>query len=58
MKEIKDLVYYLGEIDSLSQKLDNKQKKQLKEVIKVILILIVALKKSSNLGSISINFLH
>ena len=56
MKEIKDLIYYLGELDSMAQKCDAKQKKQFSEVIKSILILLVALKKSSNLGKTFIDF--
>ena len=56
MKEITDLIYYLGEMDSMARKCDIKQKKQFREVIKVILILLAAFKKSSNLGKTFINF--
>lgn len=56
MKEIKDLIVYLSEIDTMQRRLDNEQKEQLREIIRTILVLLVALRKSSHLGEMSINF--
>lgn len=56
MKEIQNLITYLKEIEKLSSPLDKKQQQQLGNVIKVILILLVSLKKVSNLGNIKSPF--
>lgn len=56
MKEIKDLIQYLEHIDEKARRLNPRQKKQLREIIRTILVLLVALKKSSNLGNVSINW--
>lgn len=56
MKEIKDLVYYLSDFDEKAKKLNPKQKKELHEIIRTILILLVALRKSSHLGEVVVNY--
>ncbi len=54
MKELHDLIDYLGEIDTLSKKLSKEQRDDLRGIITTILILLVALRKSSHLGETTI----
>lgn len=54
-KLINDYKIYLDELERLSRKLDDKQKQDLFKVIESQLILLVAFKKQSNLGCISLN---
>lgn len=54
MKVINDFKIYLDEIDRLSKGLDKEQKKELENILSVSLTLLVSLKKSSNLGCVSI----
>ena len=56
MKEIADLIAYLKEIDKLQRPLKKEQREKLREIIRVILSLLVALKRDSNLGRQFINF--
>lgn len=55
-KPIKDLIFYLNEIDELRSKLSKDQKQELDTIIEVILTLLVSLKKSSNLGVVKYSF--
>lgn len=50
MKEIKDMQAYLGELEIHAEKLEPAQRAQFRNIIRVILSLLVALRKSSNLG--------
>lgn len=52
MKVINDYKIYLDEIDRLSKNLSLKQKKELENILKVNLTMLVALKKSSKLGCV------
>ena len=56
MKVIKDLKKYLDHIDKLSKDLSYKQKVELENILKVQLILLVALKKNSGLGTVKYDF--
>lgn len=56
MKEIKDLIKYLEHIQTLQKNLSKEQEKDLANIIKVILILLVSLKKSSNLGQVRYSY--
>lgn len=50
MKVIKDFKKYLDIIDKLSKPLDKEQKKQLENILSVMLTLLVSLKQTSKLG--------
>ena len=50
MKEITDLITYLKQMDKMSETLSTKQKKQLSNIMAVVLTLIVSLKRDSGLG--------
>ena len=52
MKITKDLKIYLDEIDRLSKKIPKEKRAELENILKVLLILLVSLKQSSNLGKI------
>lgn len=52
-KTITDFQEYLEEVRKLAKPLDEDQKKSLNAILTSVLILLVALKKSSNLGSFS-----
>ena len=56
MKEIQDLRAYLAELDELASDLDEDQREELRCIIRTILVLLVALRKSSHLGETSVNF--
>lgn len=51
-KIIKDLKIYLDELERLSRKLPKEKRASLVNILRVILILLVSLKQSSNLGKI------
>lgn len=53
---INDLIAYLQQIKKWGRALDEDQKDSLQAIIKTIVVLLVSLKKSSNLGSISSDF--
>jgi len=50
MKEIKDLITYLKQMDKMSETLSTRQNKQLSNIMAVVLTLIVSLKRDSGLG--------
>lgn len=50
MKITKDFKTYLDSIDELSKKLDKEQRKELENILTVMLMLLVSMKQSSNLG--------
>ena len=52
MKVIKDFKEYLDIIDSLSLKLSKEQRKELENILTVMLTLLVAFKRDSNLGEV------
>lgn len=56
-KTVKDFKTYLDGIEEMSKGLDAEQKADLENILAVMLTLLVALKQSSNLGRMSINFL-
>ena len=56
MKTIKDLKLYLTYIDKLSKTLNKKQKQELENILGVVLILLVSIKKSSNLGKVKFDW--
>lgn len=56
-KTIKDYKDYLDMIAVLAKPLDEDQKEQLNTILEVQLSLLVALKRDSNLGKYSINWL-
>lgn len=49
---------HLSHIEKLGNKLDGQQKAQLTEVVRSILILLVALRRASHLGDVSIRFIE
>lgn len=57
-KTIKDYKDYLDIIQTLSKPLDSEQKKQLNTILESQLTLLVALKRDTGLGRISIDFKH
>ena len=58
MKVTKDLIAYLEHIDTLSKDLDEDQETALENILSVILTLLVAFKKGSNLGEINKGLKH
>jgi hypothetical protein len=50
---IKDFKKYLDHIEILAKPISKEQKKSLDNILKVMLTLLVSLKKSSNLGSVT-----
>ena len=52
MKTIKDFKTYLDEIDKLSKPLSSKQKRELENVLKVVLSLLICMKRDSGLGDL------
>ena len=58
MKVTKDFQYYLGQVDKLSKTLPKTKQKELENILRVMLILLVSLKKSSNLGKSIIETRH
>lgn len=58
MKTIQDFKAYLDEVENLSKNLNEEQKKELENILSVVLTLIICLKKESNLGQYNINFIQ
>lgn len=56
-KTVRDLVDYVESLGELGVQLEPTKQNQLNEILKSVLILLVALKKSSHLGQTSINFI-
>ena len=56
MKITKDFIRYLEHIDTLSKSLEPERQRQLEVILESLLSLLVALKKSSNLGKVIYDF--
>lgn len=56
-RTFKDLQGYLGEMAKLAKGLDEKQTDQLNEVIRSIIVLLVAFRQSSRLGDVESPFI-
>lgn len=56
LKVTQDLLKYIKHLDTISKVLKPKQKKELENILRTLMIILVALKKGTDLGKVKFNW--